>query len=1532
MNLNKTRSMKRMKPFPHSNRFLVALIALSASVLAGTAHAEVSVSLPNGYASLSVDDLRVQSRGGAIRWMREWDGREWKFNPHWESLSQSWRNLTGSQTADTTGSAATGSSRGTSSSCSVSVDEDYTPTKGTAVIGGVLEGTPLIPVRSTPFNRGMNSTNGDYPATVRASLDYATLCAGSSASLVDAEALRRLNSLYLGENGRLSFDNRTLIEKRSVRGPKASPSTSSAIVTTPVIEDIAKGWRWSDRAGNWIDYDAAGRVVAYGDANDNIIWLQRDDKGVLHSVHDTDGRLIYSLHYQGELLVEVRDYPDSRNSLDLPARSIQYAYDASNRLHQVTDPLGHLTQYDYDAANRLTKVTDAEGHAEQISYNGDLVKQRIAPDGGVTDYAFSYDETNKQFISKITGPETEAGRRVEDLTHNRVGQLVRQIINGVTYEEVRYDTGARTETHTNTRGFTTQRIKNEFDQIVKRVNEDGTSTLTSYSALNLKPTEETDELGIKTQYQYDAQGNLTKKTEAAGTADERSTEYENSSDGKPTKITRKGRTEANGTITQDTISQIAYDALGQIAQTTDPEGKVRSYTYDRAGNLVKVTDPLGHSTRYEVDAQGRLTKVTDALGHSRSYGYDKVGNLTRETDARGKATLAAYDAMNHRTQTTNAVGGIGKIAYNAEGLPIRIEDEDGRATQLGFDNFQQLAQQADALNNQTRYGYQITDGSTSGAVGSLYSATEVKYPTFTQQNRFDARERATLQSLTKASADGTKTSSSETSRSYDKAGRLISETDPYSKTHSYAYDALGQLIETTDTLGGKTKALYDARGNLIALTDAKGNTTRFEYDRNNRLTRETLPLGQSTQYEYDDAGNLKSRLDPLGNKNTYSFDAGNRLIEMKQTRAGQGGGLTLVRTTTYTWNETDQLTAWTDTDTTRPGGQQTASAILTYDNAGRKTGETVSYPNPQGSNTSLSYGYGYSPAGKKTQLTWADGTQIGYSYAAHGELESVSIPGEGSITVNQFKWTAPTQITLPGGSTVTKLYDGVLQPESVQVKTPGQQNTLSLKHTWGKAFELQFAQLSQTAGGSTSSRDSTYTYDDELRLTQAKTDTGGLFGTDTETFALDGVANRTAHSKVSGTWTYDANNRLLTRGSATSYQYDDNGNLTQKSEGAKVTRYTYDTLNRLIEVWDASATSSAKLIARYGYDPMSRRIWKEVYRDKDANALAQAKRTTYLYADEGLIAEATQAITLNSTDNSVTASTTDAPQITTQYGPKPDAPFTTGVLFIKTKASNGQDLVAYYQHNHLQTPIQAIDKTGRVVWAAAYNAFGEATIITPAATQEIPTIVSNLRLPGQYFDEETGLHYNWHRYYDNQTGRYVTEDPLGVYGGVGLYGYVRHSPVYYRDEDGRLVWFGIPVVYWAIGALAVGSAVAIAPKPRPGSDFPSLSPWGGGSTANPMSGPALKKGLSPADEAQKDLDHKNYHNTCDNQEPPPGLTLCEEAKWQYRQAMSCKRKREEWEQRWGHPGSKEAHERALANVKNRLKKSAERIAMFCCGE
>ncbi len=368
-----------------------------------------------------------------------------------------------------------------------------------------------------------------------------------------------------------------------------------------------------------------------------------------------------------------------------------------------------------------------------------------------------------------------------------------------------------------------------------------------------------------------------------------------------------------------------------------------------------------------------------------------------------------------------------------------------------------------------------------------------------------------------------------------------------------------------------------------------------------------------------------------------------------------------------------------------------------------------------------------------------------------------------------------------GGTAQERTLDGLLYLEALKVKTPGQQTVLSVANTYGKVQELKTSNRSDTSGSASSVKNSQYTYDDETRLIQAKTDTGGLFGTDTENFTLDAVGNRIAHSKVSGAFTYDANNRLTQRGSGpctssglnigpntgtTCYDWDEAGNLTQKTQGtgtsSKTTQYRYDTQNRLIEVQDTTGgqtNPAATLIARYGYDPLDRRIWKEQYRDAQGNPLAPAQRTHYLYADEGLIAESTQAITLNA-DGSVSAST--APQITTQYGPRPDSEFTTGTLFVKTKNSNGQDSFAYLHHDHLQTPLQATDKAGNVVWAASYNAFGKASITTPAATPDKPTIHVNLRMPGQHLDE----------------------DPIGLRGGVNRFAYVGGNPLSRSDPTG----------------------------------------------------------------------------------------------------------------------------------------------------
>ncbi len=107
------------------------------------------------------------------------------------------------------------------------------------------------------------------------------------------------------------------------------------------------------------------------------------------------------------------------------------------------------------------------------------------------------------------------------------------------------------------------------------------------------------------------------------------------------------------------------------------------------------------------------------------------------------------------------------------------------------------------------------------------------------------------------------------------------------------------------------------------------------------------------------------------------------------------------------------------------------------------------------------------------------------------------------------------------------------------------------------------------------------------------------------------------------------------------------------------------------------------------------------------------------------------------------------------------------------------DRVYFYHLNHLGTPQAMTDEAGNIVWQADYKPFGEVAVTTG-------DVRNNFRFPGQYFDEETGLHYNWHRYYDPKTGRYMTPDPIGLEGGINLYAYVTGNPVNRTDISGLM--------------------------------------------------------------------------------------------------------------------------------------------------
>jgi RHS repeat-associated protein len=289
---------------------------------------------------------------------------------------------------------------------------------------------------------------------------------------------------------------------------------------------------------------------------------------------------------------------------------------------------------------------------------------------------------------------------------------------------------------------------------------------------------------------------------------------------------------------------------------------------------------------------------------------------------------------------------------------------------------------------------------------------------------------------------------------------------------------------------------------------------------------------------------------------------------------------------------------------------------------------------------------------------------------------------------------------------------------------------------------LDYAYSFDAAGNITAkaTEHGTYGYDYDVldRLIRAENPT-----LPDEEYSYDPVGNRLTDVKTAGsTWSYSPSDELQAYG-AVALSYDANGSLIEKDDAGTVTKYVYDLENRLSEVRDGADA----LVARYAYDPFGRRLWKEV----------AGSRTYFFYAEEGLIAEADAGGT-----------------ITRQYGWRPGGTWGTDPLYLKVGAQT-----YFYQNDHLGTPQKLVGVNGAVVWAARYEAFG-------AVNADVGQVENPLRFPGQYFDGETGLHYNFFRDYKPQAGRYITSDPIGLEGGINSYGYAGNGPLRYADPLGLL--------------------------------------------------------------------------------------------------------------------------------------------------
>ncbi len=278
------------------------------------------------------------------------------------------------------------------------------------------------------------------------------------------------------------------------------------------------------------------------------------------------------------------------------------------------------------------------------------------------------------------------------------------------------------------------------------------------------------------------------------------------------------------------------------------------------------------------------------------------------------------------------------------------------------------------------------------------------------------------------------------------------------------------------------------------------------------------------------------------------------------------------------------------------------------------------------------------------------------------------------------------------------------------------------------------------------------TYEYEANGQLLSRNTGSI--TTSESFRCDPAANQLAFNARQFDKVKD--NRIR-QWRDQEYRYDPWGNLIEKRSGpSKVQYFSYDCENRLVR---AETFQSGRLESKgeYRYDSLGRRVAKRA----EIEGVVEQKH--FLWQGLRMLREETPG-----------------QNIVYLYEPRSYAP----LARIDQVEGEGQE-VYYFHTDQIGMPLELTEIKGEIVWQTTYSSWGGIERV------HVNKIQQGLRLQGQYSDSETALHYNTFRYYDAESGRFVTQDPIGLEGGFDLYQYAI-NPLSWLDPTGLATYNTMP--------------------------------------------------------------------------------------------------------------------------------------------
>ncbi|MFH7826931.1 RHS element core protein [Kluyvera chengduensis] len=922
-----------------------------------------------------------------------------------------------------------------------------------------------------------------------------------------------------------------------------------------------------------------------------------------------------------------------------------------------------------------------------------------------------------------------------------------------------------------------------------------------------------------TRYEYTPRGELAVVYDRGG-EQVRSFEYDTAHPGRMVAHQYAGRP----------LTTYRYDATGRVTEQLNPAGL--SYTYQYGKNVVAITDSLNRREVLHTEGEGGLKRVVKkelADGGRIHSEFDIVGRLVAQTDAAGRQTRywlspasgqvtaivapdgrrtefyyndqrqltgTVYpDGLKHRQEydeqgrlltETSRHGDITRYFYDIPGseLPCAIEDATGSRKTFTRNRYGQLLTFTDCSGCETRYEY-----NRFGQITAVHHEEGLSvYQAYDNQGRFISRK----------DAQGHKTL-----YEYNVAGDLTAVIHPDGSRRETQYDASGRPVSITE--GGLTRSMtYDAAGRITQLTNENGSHTMFTYDVMGRLTQETGFDGRTQRYGYSLTGQL-IRSEDESLVTLWHYDEADRLtyrtVNEKEAERWQ-------------YNERGWLTAISHLS----DGYRVA-VHYGYDDKGRMTRETQTVHAPQTNErlwehvTRHDYQNGLANKTTPDHLPPVEWLTYGSGYLAGMKLGDTPL-----IDLTRDRLHRKTLCRF-GTYELASAYDagGQLQRHTL--------NLTALNREYAYNGSGQLVRIS----GPLQQRH--YQYDDAGRLHQVFQTTPAKTTTD---YFTDPAGNRIADRQQYPALPAHFPDNRISEDAHWFYHHDEHGRLTEKDErrirdgGSHSHHYHYDNQHRL-------AHYVRVLESRYLYDPLGRRVGKRLWKNQTERESLTGK--AYLWLNP-----APEVTWYGWDGDRLTTTQTENCRIQTIYTPGTFTPLVrietdmtelakaahrtlaeklqqdAGMTFVPEllemlngleaelrqgdiSAPNQQWLaqcgltpeqmknqmepeytplrkIHLYHCDHRGLPLALINPDGNIAWCAEYDEWGN------VQREDNPDNLQQLiRLPGQQWDEETGLCYNRHRYYNPQLGRYITQDPIGLEGGWNPYAYPL-NPITEIDPQG----------------------------------------------------------------------------------------------------------------------------------------------------